>query len=131
MMQLKQYTEDDHATLTDWWLAHGVAVVPHDALPATGAIALNEDGDPCAACFLYMDNSVALGLLAWPIVNPTVGAKDKLAGLRHCIDFITDHAANLGYTTLVSMSSVSSMSRLLERFGFKMAAINTEVLIKA
>lgn len=129
-MQLRPYEESNHATIAEWWTAHGVSVVPHAALPKTGCIAYNEDDVPCAAAFMYLDNSVAIGLLAWPVVNPDVRAMDKFDGLNHCVRWITAHADNLGYTTQISMSAVHSMSRLIEGHGFTKVTDKVEVLLK-
>jgi hypothetical protein len=130
MMQLKPYEKCNHATLAEWWEAHGAAVMPHAALPATGCIAYNDDGVPCAAGFLYLDNSVAVGLLAWPVVNPHVRASEKFEGLNHVVKWITLHAHTLGYDNIISMSAVHSMSRLIEQHGYQIAAANCEVLLK-
>ena len=129
MMQLKPYDECNHATIAEWWKAHGAAVVPHAALAKTGCIAYDDDV-PCAAAFLYMDNSVALGLLAWPIVNPDVRGQQKFDGLNHCVKWITMHAENNGYDHIISMSAVPSMSRLIKAHGFMEAVKGVEVLIK-
>ncbi len=130
MMQLKPYEECNHATIAEWWEAHGAAVMPHAALPKTGCIAFNDEGVPCAAAFLYLDNSVAVGLLAWPVVNPHVRAQEKFDGLNHIVKWITEHAHNLGYDNIITMSAVHSMSRLIEQHGYHLVTSKVEVLLK-
>ena len=130
MMQLRAYNEEDHATIASWWQRHGAGVVPHSALPQTGCIAYNYEDTPCAAAWLYMDNSVPFGLLAWPIVNPDVGAIDKFKGLNYCVDWLTVHGKNLGYSSIAAMSAVHSMSRLIEGHDYKIMAKGVEVLMK-
>lgn len=131
MMQLKPYEECNHATIAGWWEAHGASVVPHSAIPKTACVAYNDEEVPCAFSSLYLDNSVALGMIAWPVVNPDVHGRDKFDGLNHCIKWIVMHAENLGYHNLISMSAVHSMSRLIEGHGFAKATDNVEVLMKA
>lgn len=130
MMQLKPYEECNHATIADWWESHGASVIPHGALPAEGCIAYNIDDEPCAAAWLYLDNSCPVAFMAWMIVSPHIRAQDKFDGLNHCVRFLSDRGEKLGYGVTVACSAIPSVSKLMKPHGFTLAAGNVEVLLK-
>lgn len=130
MMQLNPYEECNHATIADWWEAHGATVIPHEALPAEGCIAYNDEDVPCAAAWLYLDNSCPVCILSWMIVNPDIHAFDKFEGLNHCVRFLTDRAESLNYGLVISMSAIPSVSRLMQPHGYEVVAQNVEVMLK-
>lgn len=129
-MKLIRYTEDHHVEIAQWWAAHGAAVIPHNALPAEGVVVQGEKEDHIAAAWLYMDNSAPVALLSWMVVNPTARTRDKFDGLNHCIKFLTGRAEDNGYGALITMSSVSSVEKLMEPHGFSKVAEPASVMMK-
>lgn len=118
MMTIKQFDNSMYDQIASWWTGHGVFPVPCESLPATSAVAMHED-KPIAAAWMYLDNSVGVCLMAWPVVDPDVCGRAKLMGLNMVVDFLTKHAKDdLNYDVCLSFSSISSVTRLLEQHQF-------------
>lgn len=129
-MQVRPYTECNHATIVEWWESHGVAPIPHAALPKEGCIAYNDDDDMVAACWIYLDNSAPVAFMSWMIVAPHARVQDKFAGLNHCVQFLTIRCGKLGYGTIIACSAIPSISKLMKPHGFEIVSTGVEVLLK-
>ncbi|HWL54278.1 MAG TPA: hypothetical protein VNQ90_17695 [Chthoniobacteraceae bacterium] len=109
--------ERDYQTVRGWWEAHGWSAVPVQVLPRLGIVA-ERGGEPTAAGWLYMDNSVGVGWLEWLVARPDASPRDVYRALASVIEFIRSEAKRMGYHTLISTCRQESLGRLLERNGF-------------
>lgn len=129
MYQIRAYTEADHPLISSWWKAHSVAVIPHCALPKTSAVCEFE-GVPVAASWVYLDNSISLGFMAWTCADPDAKGKVTLQAIHTVIKFLTTHTEeDLGYI-LMALSAQHGLTKLMEKHGFKNAAQPHDLLLK-
>lgn len=117
-MTIKQFDNSMYQEIASWWTGHGCFPVPCESLPPTSAVAFWDD-KPIAAAWVYLDNAVGVCLLAWPVARPDACARAKLKALNMVIDYLTKHVKeDLGYSVVISLSSVDSITRLLEHHQF-------------
>ena len=129
-MQVRPYTECNHAAIVEWWESHDVAPIPHGALPKEGCIACNDDDDMVAACWVYLDNSTPVAFMSWMVVAPHARARDKFSGLTHCVQYLTQRCNKLGYGTIITCPSISSVTKLMKSHGFNLVSTGADVLLK-
>lgn len=121
MIQLRTFTADDYPTVSQWWEGHGWSPVPLPILPKLGILAEMHEGDtiqPIAAGWLYMDNSVGVGMLEWLVADPAANPRHVLKSLNALIDFIKERAKELGYNVLLGTCRQESLSKVLQKHGF-------------
>jgi len=66
-LQVRQFTEDDHAILAKWWKDWNFPVITLEMLPQFGVIVSDGDDDICAA-FCYLTDST-YALFEWCVSN--------------------------------------------------------------
>jgi len=118
----------DYPLLESWWRGHGEDPVPAGLLPRLGVIA-EAGGQPVAACWLSMDNSVGFGALLWPTIKPGTPARTGAAALGHAIAFLKQEAARLGYRHLFAGVAHRGLISLLRRHGFTVTSRHVSHLI--
>jgi hypothetical protein len=104
-----------------WWEARGVAPIPMPLLPKLGILVRGEAGEPIAAVWLYMDNSISLGFLTWFITRPGLPGRTAKAALEHLMKFMAAEAGRLGVTHLIASSGAGGLSRLIQQHGYAVA----------
>lgn len=134
MIQLRQYEpERDQGVVKEWWVAHGAYPLHESQLPATSAMAVDNDGIglevPVAVAWMYLDNSVGVGMIAWPVANPEVPGKKVAEGLHACFGFLKTHANSLGYDMVMAASSTASITRILQSNDFRTLDTSATFLI--
>lgn len=101
-----------------WWQVRGGAPVPQAMLPKLGIVAM-EDGEPLAAVWMYMDNSISLGFLNWFLTRPGLPPRKARAALEHLLKFMALEAGRLGITHLIASCTQPSLGRMLGRMGYQ------------
>jgi hypothetical protein len=123
-----------HAEISEWWTHYDTHPLAEDALPVTGAVAFYEmDGveTMVAAAWVYLDNSIPFSVLAWPIVNPAVRVEQKLDGLNHVVQHLTEFVRDeVGYKIMMTLSSTQSITRLMKQHGFVEFDSNITAMVK-
>lgn len=118
MIQLREFQrESDYGTVETWWKGHGWPAVPLEMLPKLGMVAVNE-GEPCAAGWVYLDNSTGVGMMEWLVSNPANPMKVSAVALGRLVDCLKGAAHALGYGAILASCRQESLSRLMEREGF-------------
>jgi hypothetical protein len=107
-----------YPTFEAWWRARNVAPIPQAMLPRLG-ILVRQEGEPVAALWMYLDNSISLGFLNWFLTRPGLPAKQAKAALEHLLRFMAQEAQRLGITHLIASCTQASLSRLLCRNGYQ------------
>lgn len=122
MIQIREYTPEDYPMLSSWWRGHGWDPVPSVILPKLGMIAeIHKDGQapkPVAAAWLYLDNSVFVGMLEWIVTDPENAPKISALGISHVTQCLRAAAKDMGYRVFLASCRQESLSRLLQRVGF-------------
>lgn len=116
-MNLREYTPDDHPTLTAWWKAHGFPQLPPAILPKLGII-VEHDCAPVVAAWLYMDNSVGVCMLEWLTTNPDAPLKVIPTAIRVLVDFMWERANAMDYGVMLTTCRQPALARVYEKNGF-------------
>lgn len=117
MIQLRPYVDTDYPMLLEWWAGHSWPSIPASVLPALGMIAEN-DGNPVAAAWCYLDNSRPVGFMEWIVTNPANSPRLSAQALCHVISGLQAAAKQIGYQAIFTSCRQESLARLLERSGF-------------
>ena len=115
-MHIRAFAKEDYATICDWWDGHGHARVAYEALPQTGALAIDSKDQPVAASFLYLTNT-SLAYLAWTVSNPDIRPRQVHSGITEVIAHLVELAYQLDFQTVVSTSNSRGLSRILKKSG--------------
>ena len=114
--------EGDWDILKEWWdYWPGVEAPCKDFLPdnGTGGIMIEENGTPIIACFIYQTNSNA-AMLEWLISNPIYrGKKKRDRAIEALIVSAQAVVKSMGYKTIFTMLRHRKLSKLRDRFGWK------------
>jgi len=121
--------ETDYELLTSWWKGHGWDAVPAAILPKLGVVS-KEDGEPVAAAFLYMDNSVGVCWMEWFVANPAASGKAVIRAHRLICAFLKEEALRMDYGVMLTSCKQDSLVRLYERNGFQKTDSGVTHLIK-
>lgn len=121
---IRDYIEDNYATLCKWWEAQKFPAPHNSILPATGYIA-NE----AAAGFLYITNS-PLCWLEWVVVNPEAEKKVRNESINEVIEYVCDRAAFCGATQVFTSSNYWPFIARLKKSGFEVGDTNTTQLFR-
>lgn len=109
-----------HATLAEWWTAHGWAPVPVTVLPRCGVVIDNDEGTPIAATFLYMENSgVGVAWMEWTVTNPALSPMKSYAAIVMLTQAIREVALSLDYGIVMTTAKQAGLVKAYERNGFK------------
>lgn len=101
--------------LQQWWNGHGWPAVPEAALPRLFVI--YED---TAAGGLYMSNCGAgVAMLEWLVTNPESAPLKAARALKRVVEFLLVEARRMDYGMVLTTCRQPSLSRLLERSGFR------------
>ena len=110
--------EADYDTVAPWWPAHGWAAVPRNILPRLGVM-IEIAGRPAAAAWLYMDNSIGVGMMEWAVTNPANTPRESLKACTMLVDCIRDCAAQNDYGVVLTSAKQPALIRLYEKAGFQ------------
>lgn len=128
-MYIREYRPGDHPMLMRWWKAHGFPGVSAAVLPKLGLI-IENNGKPCIAGFLYMDNSVGVSMLEWVVGAPECSGKEVVAGIATLVDFMGQRAKQLGYGVMMTAVKQPALARVYEKNGFEKTDDGLTHLIK-
>ncbi len=117
-LALEFYTPERRDDIVAWYRGHGKWPIPEEALPGLGLVALDEEGQPCAAIWLYMDNSVGVAFPSGFVTRPrnSLGLTRR-AGFK-LMEFIENECRAMGYGLLISHTR-PGVARMLSRIGFE------------
>lgn len=114
---MRSFTDSDYPMLREWWEARGRSTVPiAPMLPKLGVIASDDSGD-CAAAFLYMDNSVGVCWIEYPVTRPGMPLSETRQVMGEITAFLKQSAAAMGYGLMVAYT-LPAIARELRRLGF-------------
>lgn len=99
-----------------WFDAHGVMPCPKAMLPKLG-IVIERDGDPEAAMWLYMDNSVGVCFLERCVSRPKLTVRAARESLLIGIDYMKRAAADMDYGVMF-LRAYPALARFAKRAGF-------------
>lgn len=104
--------------LKSWWEGHQAIPVPLAFLPQ-GFIA--EEGEPIAACFLYLDVSGKCSMIEYLTTNPACSfSKKSLQAFKALIAHCEQLTLAQGCKAIISMVAPgSSESRIMARLGYQ------------
>jgi hypothetical protein len=114
--------ERDYPLLKDWFEIHGSTTPPVSILPKLGAVC-TKNGEPAAMLFLYMDNSVGVCRMEFPVSKPKMSLKDTRTALRHLLVYMRRTAKELNYGVMF-VTTFPAMARYLEKEGFRIDRTN-------
>jgi len=128
-MELIPYIPEFHPVMASWWQGHNFSVIPHDALPKTGYIAVNEDKEMVCAAWLYRTDST-LAWMEWYISNPVAAKTEVSEGLDMVINKLTDEAKESGFHTIFTSMKHGGLIRRMQKHGFGISEDNATNLVR-
>jgi hypothetical protein len=133
-MKIRWISNDDYATLVEWWKFWRFFPPTQDILPnngLSGLVVTDENDNMICAGFLYATNS-PIAWIEFIVSNPEV--KDKKVrkeSLTFLIEELTNLAKENNFKVIYSsLKNENLMNKYLE-CGFKKAGINTTEMIKS
>lgn len=117
LYQLRMYTPEDYPMIAAWCDWHDRDRIPEGILPRLGVI-VQADGEDCAALWLYMDNSVGVCFLEFPVTRPGLSARQAGDALLMAIEFLKREAHTTGYGIMFT-HALKPMARFLTRNGWR------------
>lgn len=119
-LRLEPYDRATHYDLiASWWRGHGAQCLPADVLPLKGSI-VTRDGDPIAACFVYLMNGCRAAYLAFPVTAPDLSPRIRLAALEAALEDAVRIAHKAGCLMIWSSTENKTLDRVLtRRVGFQ------------
>lgn len=117
-MKTRLTTNEDYAVVATWWPAHGWNVVPQVVLPKCGVMVESDAGEPMAAAWLYMDNSVGVAWMEWAVTNPKNTPKQSYLAITMLVQAVREVALELDYGVLMTSARQEALVRVYERNGF-------------
>lgn len=114
---IEEYTEKHYQLLTSWWEGHGWDAVPSQILPKLGVVGTVE-AKPCAAGFVYMDNSVGVAMLEWVVTDPEATPMRVYKSLKEVTEFLCHRVKELGYGVILTSCKQDSLSTFYTKAGF-------------
>lgn len=117
MIDTRLYSPGDFPTISPWFTGHGGSPVPEKILPKCGVVAVL-NGQPVAAVWLYMDNSVGVAWLAWLVTSPELPLFTAEEALRVLLGAAEAVAKSLDYGLLFTMTNKPALGRWFKGHGF-------------
>lgn len=116
---IRMYSSSDYPMLAQWWVTHGWNPVPEPILPKLGIVYEDDDNqEPIAACWLYMDNSVGVSMLEWLVTRPGLPGMQVIRSIKHMTKFMELEAKRMNYSVMLTTCKQHSLARLHEKNGF-------------
>lgn len=115
-MKTRAWKPQDALTANAWRGAHGVPIVPADAIPTTSIVCERNDGTPIAAASLYVMNA-PIAYIAWQVTNPEIGPREAKAALERLTTELINLAKHLELSYVISSVASKGLSKLLQRCG--------------
>lgn len=122
-MILRRYTSADHATLTEWWVAHKWEPIPQNYLPEFGLVI-----EGLCAGFLYKTDS-AFAWLEFVVSNPASDKFKRNEALDLLIKSLLQEAARLGFSAVHTSSNHKGLIERYERQGFRVTDSNVTQMV--
>lgn len=104
-------------TVQRWWRGHGVTGVPLNWLPPLGSVATGPEGEPLAACWLYLTGTP----VAWIeqlVSNPEAPKRMRARALDAVVEDLLWTADRLGCRVVMAATASLSVIRRGRRHGF-------------
>jgi hypothetical protein len=108
---MRAFVQSDLAEVNGWRLAHGLAGVALDQLPAAGQIEPD-----VAAGFLYATDS-SIALLDGYITNPAAGLRERSRAVDEITSSLLRAAKAGGARSVVAVCLAGGIARRARRFG--------------
>jgi hypothetical protein len=121
---------EDYATFEPWWVKHQGQSIPLAALPPVGVVALDDDGTPAAAGWLYMAVGVGVAWMAWITTNPDLPAFRALRGLSLVEGGLEALAKTHNYNVVFTETQKPALVRWMQARGYVKNHSNITQLLK-
>ena len=118
MIAIEIYNPELYPVLKEWWKGHGWDPVPECVFPKLGVVA-RVNGNPTAAAWLYMDNSVGVSMMEWVVSDPFAAPRHVAVAICSIVRFLKAEAKSLDYGVMLATCKQESLSRLFVREGFQ------------
>lgn len=116
---VRHYQPTDWPTVKAWWEAHQTSRLFEPALlPPVGVIA-ECDGDPHAACWLYMAVGVGVAFVDMPVSKPGLKLSEVSAAFRMVLEALEAIAKAHDYGVIIAHTLPPIARHLQRQHGFE------------
>ena len=110
----------DFQLVESWVNAHArEAVFAETTIPPVGVI-VESDGEPVAACWLYLSAGIGVGFLEMPVTRPGTKLEDAVTFLGHALAALEEIARSHNYGVLMATTPKGIGHVLMRKFGYKL-----------
>jgi len=110
---------NDYPVAVEWWTAHQTTKAPlREMLPKLGLVASNEHGDPHAFAWLFMDNSVGVCFVEFPVTKPGIGLRRARLAFDAILFGLKEAARAMNYGVMIAYTLPAIARELRTRHGF-------------
>lgn len=109
----------DYEIVLPWWEKHQGTGVPFNLLPPVGVIAMDEDGTPAAAGWLYMAVGIGVAWMSWSVTNPALPPIRALRCLSSVAGALESVALAHDYRVMYTETAKPALARWLQARGYK------------
>lgn len=117
LLQFREYRADDMPMVSEWWGDHGHGEFPASLLPPVGVVA-EQEGEPIAACWLYMAVGVGVCWLEYPVSKPGLSVRAARTAFAALVGALEDIARTHDYGLMMA-HTLPPIARVMEGFGFR------------
>lgn len=108
----------DYALVSEWWVKHQGVAVPFNLLPPVGVMAMDEDGTPAAAGWLYMAVGIGVAWMSWSVTNPNIPPIRALRALATATSALEAVAVAHDYHIVFTETAKPSLARWMQARGY-------------
>lgn len=119
--------ESHYEEISKWWAAQRWSVVPLSHLPEIGIVVYQGEKMACAA-WIYKTDS-AFCILDMFVANPEIRKDERNESINYLFDVSKNIIKELGFQSIYTMTSHSSLISRLEKNGFVANDSNMSSLI--
>lgn len=111
--------ERDYPLAVEWWTAHQTTKAPvREMLPKLGLAADSERGEPHAFAWLFMDNSVGVCFVEFPVTKPGIGLRRARLAFDALLSGLKAAARAMNYGVMIAYTLPAIARELRARHGF-------------
>jgi hypothetical protein len=120
-----------HPVICGWWEKHSFGQIPLSHLPKNGRIVADfETNEPLAAGFIYMTDS-KMGWLEFIVTNPHSNPITRAKAVDALVEELVLLSKDLGIECLFTSTTRDSLSKTLQKHGFRVGDTDTKQLIRS
>lgn len=128
-MKTRKFEQNDYETLTKWWKDHNWFVIPPlEILSKDGFVAIDEENQPTAACFIYYAGNAPFAFLGLPVTRKDGSDRKRLEALMSVVDAAKKDAIERNVKLVLAYTEHPTIVKILQKNEFQILETTSTVL---